>query len=97
VGLGALGARFRGVGSGSCRLGSVGGSGPGASGSVELREKAGSAGDRSGARFGRAGAWGGARFNKAPLCWFSPHWGFQGKFLVYNFRCVLGFSFYCAN
>jgi hypothetical protein len=43
VGLGA-GARFRGVGSGSCRLGSVGGSGPGASGSVELREKAGSAG-----------------------------------------------------
>jgi hypothetical protein len=56
------GAWFRGVKSGSCRLGSVGGSGPGASGTVELREKAGSARDRSGARFGRAGVWGGAWF-----------------------------------
>jgi hypothetical protein len=44
----------------------VGGSGPGASGSVELQEKAGSARDRSEARFGRVGAWGGAWFLDAP-------------------------------
>jgi hypothetical protein len=44
----------------------VRGSGSGASESVELREKAGSAQDRSGARFGRGGAWGGARFWDAP-------------------------------
>jgi hypothetical protein len=42
----------------------------GVSGSVELREKAGSAGDRSGAWFGRAGA----RFRDAPAR--SAVWGF---------------------
>jgi hypothetical protein len=44
----------------------MGESGPGASGSVELREKAGSARDRSGARFGRARAWGGELFRDTP-------------------------------
>jgi hypothetical protein len=38
-----LGARFRGFGSRCCRFGSVGGSVPGASGSVEVRASAGSA------------------------------------------------------
>jgi hypothetical protein len=38
----APGARFRGVGSASYRCGSVGGSGPGARGSGELRARAGS-------------------------------------------------------
>jgi hypothetical protein len=63
------GARFRGVGSGSCRFGSVGGSVSGVSGSVELRATTGSAKGRSGARFGRVGA----RFRDAPAR--SAVWG----------------------
>jgi hypothetical protein len=57
-----LGARFWGVRSRSCRFGSVGGSGPGASRSMELQETAGSAKNRFGARFRKAEVWEGARF-----------------------------------
>jgi hypothetical protein len=65
VGSGARWVRERGsrrVGSGSCSFES----GPGASGSVALRQRVGSVRDRSGARFGRSRAWGGARFRDAP-------------------------------
>jgi hypothetical protein len=49
-------------GSAGCRFGS----GSGARGSVEVRQLAGSVGERSGARFGRSGARGGASFGDAP-------------------------------